>query len=588
MLRFWDKASIGLALGLVVGGLQVSKAQEPKRLEQLQRETSQSPLVALDDEAFFPSARSTSSTPASYSAPAVPLPSTMPSPSPGYYCPPRTYGLPPMMGDFFPGYSGGARQTTLLERLLIVADDLDAPSPLPGTNQQLTITEPGPVGIFQTSVQTVQDIQALLRAGQPLPTPTQVGSVDANATVTTTNTVGQIQTLLSSTPGVAFDIIPVAAPPSSYQSAVDAVFRARNTGTAVTTFNSGASGALLQGGADTLDGSDLDAFYFYDYRLNVSIPTPSAGTGGVGRARIAENGTTIPQNRVFADFGYYSHVAFVPGGANLKRYTPGFETAFLDGMGSLEVRIPFATTVEDNIFENGSTSTDELHFGNIPVYAKFLLQKNEVSAISGGLGLIFPTADGFDVNFNQGGRLLEVESKSYHLQPFLGGYYAPSDRAFMQWFAQLDFDPVGNPVNINADGNGMRNVGHLYDSTYLFLDWSVGYWIMRGAGSPVVPVSSMTQNGQVFQNNYEIGLAPTVELHYAKALESTDSVSSGPIQVGNFSDDVETLTLVLGMNMEIGQDTNIGLGYATAIAGGSDKPFDGALRLTINQFFGRR
>lgn len=569
MLRFWDKASIGLALGLILGGMQFSEAQEPKRVEVLQREVSQSPLeVPLEDEMFF------SSHPGNYSY--------------GSYCPPRHYGLPPMMGDFFPGYSGGARQSTFLDRLLVVADDLDAPSPLPGANQQLTITEQGPVGIFQTSVQSIQEIQGLLRAGQMLPTPTQVGSVNANATVTTVNTVGEIQALLSSTPGVAFDIIPVNAPPGSYQSAVDAVFQSRNTGNAVTTFNSTLSGALLQGGADTLAGSDLDAFYFYDYNLAVSVPTPSAGTGGVGRSRIAENGTTIPQNRVFADFGYFDRVGFVAGSTHINRYVPGFETTILGGMTSIEVRIPFASTVEDNIFENTSTSTDELHFGNIPVYLKTLIHQDEVSGISGGLGVVFPTADGFDVRFINGGRLLEVENKSYHLQPFVGGYYTPNNRFFMQGFAQLDFDPSGNPVSINSDGMGLRAAGDLYDATFLFLDWSAGYWIMRGSQAPVLPVSSMSESGQIMQTNHEIGLAPTVELHYTRSLESPGSVSAGSIQVGNFSDEVETLTLVLGTQLEIGQDTNIGLGYATSISGGNDEPFDGAFRLTLNQFFGRR
>lgn len=574
MLRFWDKTSIGLALGLVVGGIQGSQAQEPPRVEVLQRETAQSPLdAALEDEAFL------SDRPASHATSSYLL---------GDYCPPRAYRLPPMMGDFFPGYTSGARQTTRLDRLLIVADDLDAPSPLPGADQQLTISEPGPVGIFQTNVQSVQEIQAILRGGQTLPTPTQVGSVNADATVTTTNTVGEIQSLLSSTPGVAFDIIPVNAPPASYQSAVDAVFQSRNTSTGVTTFDQNGSGALLQGGADTLDGSDLDAVYFYDYRLNVSVPTPSAGTGGVGRARIAENGTTTPQDRVFFDFGYYDRVNFVAGGANLTRYSPGFETTFFDGMASLEVRIPFASTVEDTLFEDGSTSTDELHFGNLPVYFKALLHQNEVAAVSGGLGVVFPTADGFDVRFNNGGRLLQVENEAYHLQPFLGGYFAPNSRLFMQGFAQLDFDVSGNPVAINSDGTGLRNAGDLHDSTFLFLDWSVGYWIMRGAGSPILPVSSFSEYGQITQTNHQIGLAPTVELHYTRSLESAESVSAGAIQVGNFSDEVETLTLVVGTHLEIGQNTNIGLGYATSLTGGNDDPFDGAFRLTVNQFFGRQ
>ncbi len=164
MLRFWVKASLGLGLGAAVGGNGLAQAEPPTLAEDLQTQTSQSPLeAALEDEAFH-----------------SPVVNAV-----GYYCPPRRFGLPPMIGDFFPGYTGGARQTTLLDRLLVVADDMDAPGTLPGTNQRLTITEPGPVGIFRTSVNSVQELQALLRTGQMLPGATQVGSIDANATLTT-------------------------------------------------------------------------------------------------------------------------------------------------------------------------------------------------------------------------------------------------------------------------------------------------------------------------------------------------------------------------------------------------------------------
>ena len=82
-------------------------------------------------------------------------------------------------------------------------------------------------------------------------------------------------------------------------------------------------------------------------------------------------------------------------------------------------------------------------------------------------------------------------------------------------------------------------------------------------------------------------MAPTLELHYAGALESAESVSAGGLQVGNFSDDVNVLTMVVGTHLEIGENMNIGLGYATPLASGNDDPFNGAFRLTVNQFFGR-
>lgn len=566
MVRFWVKASLGFGLGAMVGGTGLAQAELPSLAESIQTETAKSPLdAALEDEVF--------NSPVVHAV--------------GYYCPPRRFGLPPMMGDFFPGYTSGARQTTLLDRLLVVADDLDAPSPLPPGNQRLSITEPGPVGIFRTSVNSIQELQALLRSGQMLPPAMQVGSIEADATLTTAITISQIQALLASTPGVAFDIIPLIAPPGTYQSTVNAVFATTN-GPGFARFDAGASGALLQGGADMLNGGeDLDAFYFYDYILQVDIPTPSAGTGGVGRSRIAENGTVKPEYRIFFDYGYFDQVSFMRGGDGLHRFTPGFEIPFFDGMTSAELRLPFASTVGSSLFESGTTSTDDTQFGNIALYLKAMLMQSDAWGVSGGLGVIFPTADGFDVSFANGGTLVAIDNEAYHLQPFLGGYYAPNERFFSQAFFQLDFDTNGNPVALNPDGAGLRDVGTLNDSAFLFLDWSIGYWLIRGENAPALPVSSFHEDGQITQQYHQIGLAPTLELHYASSLESAESVSAGSLQVGNFADDVNTLTMVVGTHVEIGENTHLGLGYATSLSGGDDEPFDGAFRLTVNQFFGR-
>lgn len=563
MLRFWVKASLGLGLGAMVGGSGIAIAQPPSLAEDLETQTTESPLDAALEEEFFPSTAG----------------------GPGWYCPPRRYGLPPMIGDFFPGYSSGARQSTFLDRLLVVADDLDVPGTLPPGNQRLSITEPGPVGIFRTSISSVQELQALLRSGQPLPGAMQVGMVNANATLTTTMTIAQIQALLASTPGVAFDIIPLASPPGSYASAVDAVFATTRPG-GITRFNGPASGAILQGGADTLNGGeDLDAFYFYDYILQVDIPTPSVGTGGVGRSRIAENGAVRPEYRVFFDYGYFDQVGFMRGGDGVHRFTPGFEIPFFNGMTSVELRMPFASTLDSTIFETGVTSTDQTQFGNIAMYLKAMLMEREAWGVSGGMGIIFPTADGFDVSFASGGPIVSIDNDALHLQPFLGGYYAPNERFFTQGFFQLDFDTNGNPVALNPDGMGLRNAGTLHDSTFLFLDWSIGYWLVRGDNAPVLPVSSFHEDGQITQQNHQIGLAPTLELHYVSSLEGAESVSAGSLQVGNFADDVDVLTILVGTQVEIGANTNIGLGYATPLTGNND-PFDGAFRLTFNQFFG--
>lgn len=65
---------------------------------------------------------------------------------------------------------------------MFFADHLDALAPLPGAHSVLTITEPGPVGIFDPPLTSIQEIQTLLRAGSPLSPSTLAGSI-ASSTV---------------------------------------------------------------------------------------------------------------------------------------------------------------------------------------------------------------------------------------------------------------------------------------------------------------------------------------------------------------------------------------------------------------------
>jgi hypothetical protein len=115
-----------------------------------------------------------------------------------------------MIGDFYGG-SLGFGASTVQDRLIVLANDLDAPLVLPGVNSILTISEPGPVGIFSSSLGSIQQLQGLLRAGAPIPPGSLAGTVSDNAVLTTTQTVGQIQTQLAST-SLPFDII-VLQPP---------------------------------------------------------------------------------------------------------------------------------------------------------------------------------------------------------------------------------------------------------------------------------------------------------------------------------------------------------------------------------------
>ena len=473
------------------------------------------------------------------------------------------FRTPAMMGDFYAG-SIGFRGDSVLDRLVVLADDLDAPFLLPPNSSVLTLSEPGPVGIFSTSLQSSQQLQVLLRSGSPIPNSTLVGIVNSNATLTTSQTIAQIQSQLAST-GQAFDIIAIQPPPGAYNSSVNSVFLTRNSLPGTTTPNASASGSFLQGGVDTLTGGeDFDAYYFYDYIIRFNTALADASSGGVGRMKISEGGTILPQDRFFFRFSYLDNVRYSNGGQHLNRYVPGFEKSFGDGMFSVEVRAPFAANTVTSSTLNGDTfsSGSDTRFGNLTVYLKSLLLDTGKFALSGGLGVVTPTASDTRVSYANGTPLLSIQNDSVRLQPFLGGLYTPNDRFFVQSFLQWDGAASGNRVAINSTGAGLTSAGRITDPSNLFLDVGAGYWLYR----------SNEKHGLT-------GIIPMVELHQNSALQPGDVVTAGPFQVGNFTGTTSLTNIVAGTTFEFGKRSNLTASYVGPIGGGSDRPFDGGLQV---------
>jgi hypothetical protein len=77
------------------------------------------------------------------------------------------------------------------------------------------------------------------------------------------------------------------------------------------------------------------------------VPDPSASV--VGRIKASENNSPIPQDRLFLDYTFYDDVPFLGQGIGVSRFVPGFERVFLDGVMSVELRMPFAQTLSNSI-----------------------------------------------------------------------------------------------------------------------------------------------------------------------------------------------------------------------------------------------
>ncbi|MCA9024725.1 MAG: hypothetical protein KDA86_05895 [Planctomycetaceae bacterium] len=307
-------------------------------------------------------------------------------------------------------------------------------------------------------------------------------------------------------------------------------------------------------------GTGSSTFYFVG---SPYIGPDAASSGGtVGRQKFGENVSTIPRDRVFLNYSFFSNVPLSANGVDVNRFTPGFEKTFNNGDFSFEMRMPFASTADSTFNSDGSVDTGQFEWGDLTVFLKALLYNDCNFAMSGGLGFAFPTRDEFIVRDVGGATAIRVDNNSIHALPFLATLWTPTSNFYVQTFAQFDVDLNGNQV----DFAGTPDAGRLQDATYMFLDLNMGYWIYQN------PCGNVR------------GIAPTFELHYNQGLSSSDFVGDSAAEGIGGGDQVSLLNGVVGVNMFLHDNINVQAGYGFPISG--DQQFDGEARVTLNWLFG--
>ena len=307
--------------------------------------------------------------------------------------------------------------------------------------------------------------------------------------------------------------------------------------------------------------------YVYDYVLPIAfVPAPSAG-GSVGRVRLSDNNSALPQNRLFFDYHYFKSVPLTDSGVDVNRFTPGFERKFLGGNASVELRVPLAVTLDSNLTTDGATELTNGELGNVSVAAKFLLLKNATSTVAAGIGISLPTADEINVGLVDGTRLARIENEAVHLTPYFAALIQPSRNHFFHAFLQFDIDTGGDTVYTNPTLTGLSRAGVWNDQTYLFADVGAGKWIARN--------DSLCRGLS--------GVALTAEVHYTNAISSADFIRTGGIVVGNPDADLDMLNGTVGAHFRWRQNLITTAGYSFPFT--SDRVFDGEFRLFANRYF---
>jgi hypothetical protein len=305
--------------------------------------------------------------------------------------------------------------------------------------------------------------------------------------------------------------------------------------------------------------------------------------GGGGPMKIADNSSPLPRCRAFVNYNYFSHavqssISDVNGittssqNLNVNRYTFGWEQCFADGLFSVELRVPFASTIgsDQTAFQDATQATQ---FGHVTGTLKAILYQTETWALTGGLALNTPSSNNFRV-FNplttNPTLLAQVNDQSIHLQPFLGYISTPNSRLFVQAFAQFDFDTRGNDVLLN-NGTNLQRAGIVQDQSLLFLDASIGYWAFRDSN----------------KNRGITGIAPMIELHYTTTLQNADTLNVPDLGVtyGNTFNRIDVLNLTSGVSVFFGQRTFITLAGTSPMAAFPNRFFNGEATVLYNYLF---
>jgi hypothetical protein len=296
----------------------------------------------------------------------------------------------------------------------------------------------------------------------------------------------------------------------------------------------------------------------------VNLANPSGG-GLVGRNKYFDDGSPVPQDRVFFD---YSHIGAFGGlgtSIDINRYVFGMETTFLGGFGSIEVLVPFAGTANSDQNGGQGLAVDNLEFGNVGLLLKGTLFRNANWVVTAGMGVSIPTADDSRLLF-AGQPVIEIRNNAWLLQPILGAVWAPNDRFYVQAGLQFDFDPSGNPVYVREPGDEFIRGGVLTDQTYLYASTAVGYWLYQ------------------CDNGLLTGVSLQGELHYDRTLGRRDVVQTGSVLVADMNDNIDVLNATVGANFAFCDRATLALGVSFPVAG--ERLYDWSLMAQLNMRFG--
>lgn len=323
--------------------------------------------------------------------------------------------------------------------------------------------------------------------------------------------------------------------------------------------------------SELIYGYSLTATGLKQVGFDQGIPITNPTSGGVvGRTKISEDNSPIPRDRVFFNYDYYGGAALTNGGLNVHRISAGFETTFLDGQGSFEVRVPLASTLDSAITLDGITGRNA-ELGNVAIGGKWLWNPGAEIQIASGITGALPTGQDSVVRLLDGTELVRIKNESVLLTSYIAALWSPTDRTFAQAWLSVSGDPFGNRLQYNNLTTGNIDTQRIYDLPIVSADIQLGYWLAR-ATDPTETVQ---------------GFAPFVELHWngsfdlGNAQAKFDDVVVAEARTG-YSD----VNLTLGSTLLMRGGLAVSQGLVFPLRERPDRAFDWQYGLRLNWLFG--
>lgn len=352
------------------------------------------------------------------------------------------------------------------------------------------------------------------------------------------------------------------------------------------------------------------------------------------RLNISENNTALPIDRFYYSYRHFHNSTGVQAFQyreefNFDRHTLGLEKTFLDGLGSVEMRLPLEYRLRNDIISLISppdgvvdvvTGSEDYQadLGNMSFLMKLLLWETRDFALSTGLGVTVPTASDvhYDIGVNDtilfpsapgvtGETLATFENRyvneATYLSPFMAWLWAPAARK-SRWYHQgfLQVEVAANPSTLITEGGGVTD--------FFFNGAPIGNVVYRTLNDE--PVQSDVFAQTLLRVNLGLGylllepdhrrlvsnLRTLLELHYTTTPQraNTSEIAIEQIGVGAFFPQFGTvgnanprsdiLNLAAGFSLDVGRFT-VTNGFISPLREAPDRGFDFEYNLQVQTLY---